>query len=73
MELYEEMEKKLINDLIDIRKEKNISQEELAIMAGSSLQSISEFENHTHSPSIELFVNVTHALGYEVAITKQDA
>lgn len=65
--------KKLVDDLIEIRKKENISQEELAKMTGSSQQSISRLEKQTHSPSLKLFTNIVQALGYELKLVKQNS
>lgn len=64
-------DKKLVDDIIEIRKKENISQAELAEMTGSSQQAISRFEKKTHSPSLKLFANVVNALGYELQIVKK--
>lgn len=64
-------DKKLVDDLIEIRKKENISQSELAEMTGNSQQAISRFEKKTHSPSLKLFANIVNALGYELQIVKK--
>lgn len=64
-------DKKLVDDLIEIRKKENISQAELAEMTGNSQQAISRFEKKTHSPSLKLFANIVNALGYELQIVKK--
>ena len=64
-------DKKLVDDIIEIRKKENISQSELAEMTGNSQQAISRFEKKTHSPSLKLFANIVNALGYELQIVKR--
>ena len=64
-------DKKLVDDIIEIRKKENISQSELAEMTGNSQQAISRFEKKTHSPSLKLFANIVSALGYELQIVKR--
>ena len=66
-----EDDKKLVEDIIEIRKKENISQAELAEMTGNSQQAISRFEKKIHSPSLKLFANIVNALGYELQIVKK--
>ena len=65
-------DKKLVENLIAIRKKENISQKDLAEMTGNSQQAISRFEQQTHSPSLKMFTNIVHALGYELKLVKQN-
>ena len=53
------------------RKEKGITSAELAEMTGNSQQSISRFEQKTHSSSMKLFSSIINALGYEVQLVKK--
>lgn len=66
-----ENDKELIDRIIEIRKNENISQSELARMTGNSQQTISRFEQKTHNASMYLFSNIINALGYEVQIVKK--
>lgn len=66
-----ENDAELIASLIEIRKEKNISQSELAEMIGSKQQAISCLERNEHSPSLKMFYSVLNALGYELQIVKK--
>lgn len=52
----------LKNRVKDIRKEKNIRQEELAKMVGVSRQTISSIENYTYFPSAKLAYLLSIAL-----------
>ncbi|MCM1245142.1 MAG: helix-turn-helix transcriptional regulator [Roseburia sp.] len=61
----------LINRLVEIRKNENISQSELARMIGSKQQAISRLEKNEHSPSLKLFYSMVNALGYELQIVKK--
>lgn len=67
-----DMEKKLIDEMIKIRKEKNISQSKLAELTGSKQQAISRTENKEHSPSLKLFYSMINALGYELKIVEKE-
>ena len=64
-------DKKLVDDLIEIRKRENISQSELAEMTGNTQQSISRLEKKSHSPSLQTFCNILNALGYKLTIEKK--
>ena len=64
-------DQKLIDNLIEIRKNENISQAELAEMTGNSQQSISRFEQKTHNSSMKMFSSIVKALGYEVQLIKK--
>ncbi len=63
-------EKELIDELINIRKEKNISQSELAKLTGNKQQAISRLETKEHSPSLKLFYSMVNALGYDLKLVK---
>ena len=64
-------EKELIKQLCEIRKQKKITQEQLAEMTGNKQQAIFRAENNMHSPSLRLFCNMVNALGYEIEIVKK--
>ena len=66
-------EKKMIDNLIEIRKRKKISQTELAELTGNSQQLISRFEKNVHSPSMKLFLSIVDALGYELQLVKKSS
>lgn len=63
-------EKELIDTMIQLRKEQNVSQSELARLTGNKQQAISRLEKKENSPSLKLFANVIHALGYDLRIVK---
>ena len=64
-------EKKLIDEVVRIRKEQNMSQSKLAELTGNKQQAISRTENKEHSPSLKLFYSMVNALGYELQIVKR--
>lgn len=64
-------EKALIDELVNIRKEQNVSQSELAKLTGNRQQAISRMENKEHSPSLKLFYSMVNALGYELQLVKR--
>ena len=65
-----EKEKKLIEQIVQIRKEQNVSQSKLAEMTGNKQQAISRLEKNEHSPSLKLFCNMVNALGYDIKLIK---
>lgn len=67
-----EKEKKLINEIVALRKEKNISQNKLAELTGNKQQAISRLEKNEHSPSLKLFSSIVNALGYDIKLVKQN-
>lgn len=67
-----DMEKKLIDEIVQIRKEQNMSQSRLAELTGNKQQAISRTENKEHSPSLKLFYSMVNALGYDLKIVKQN-
>lgn len=64
-------DKELVDKLIEIRKQENISQSELAKMTGNTQQAISRLEKKSHSPSLQTFCNILDALGYGIMIKKK--
>lgn len=65
-------EKELIDELINIRKKQDMSQNQLAELTGNRQQAISRIEKKEHSPSLKLFYSMVHALGYDLKIVKQN-
>ena len=67
----EDVSHDLIDQIVKIRKNENISQKDLAKMTGSTQQAISRFEQKAHNSSVTLFVNIIHALGYDIQFVKR--
>lgn len=63
-------DEKLIDKFIELRKENNISQAELAEKIKVKQQAISRTERKENSPSLKLFCEMINALGYEIQIVK---
>ncbi len=61
----------LVDKVVEIRKNKNISQTELAALTGNTQQAISRFETHANSVSVNLFASIVDALGYKVQLVKK--
>ena len=62
--------KKLIDEMVFLRKELKISQRQLAQLTGNKQQAISRMEKKEHSPTLKVFCNVIYALGYELKIVR---
>lgn len=67
-------EYKLIEKLVETRKARNITQKELAELAGVSQQAISRLELEKHIPKIDTFIRILDGLDLELTINsrKQD-
>lgn len=61
----------LINQMISLRKEQNITQKQLAEITGNKQQAISRIEKNENSPSLQTFCNILSALGYGLVIEKK--
>lgn len=59
-------EYRIIGDLIKLRKEKGLSQVELALKSGNKQQVISRIENRENSPTLKTICSVLDVLGYDV-------
>lgn len=64
-------EYRLIGEMIRLRKEENITQNELANLTGNKQQAISRIEKRENCPSLKTFCNLLHAIGYELQIVKR--
>lgn len=64
--------KQVINNIRECRKQKNMSQEELAERAGLSKNYISELERYEKSPSLETFIKLINALEISADVILQD-
>ncbi len=65
-------EKEIIDQIISIRKEQNISQSKMAELTGNKQQAISRTEKKEHSPSLKMICNMVNALGYDLQLVKQN-
>lgn len=67
-----EKERELIDKVVTLRKEQNMSQNRLAELTGNKQQAISRLEKNEHSPSLKLFSSIVNALGYDIKLVKQN-
>lgn len=58
----------IISQIINVRKELNITQEELALRVGTQKSNISRLESGTYNPSIDFLVKVAKGLGKDIII-----
>ena len=63
-----QMEYALIGQLIAIRKEKELTQGDLALKLDKTQQAISRIENRTVSPSLKMICSMADSLGYELKL-----
>ena len=59
----------LIAQIIDARNKLNITQEELALRAGTQKSNISRFESGSYNPSLDFVTKLARSLGKEIQIT----
>lgn len=64
-------EYRLIGEMIQLRKQENITQSELANLTGNKQQVISRIEKRENCPSLKTFCNLLNAIGYELQIVKR--
>ena len=62
----EEMIQKLVSNMPMLRKRLNLSQEELASIAGVSRQTINAIENNKYDPTLALAFRLAQVLGTTV-------
>jgi DNA-binding XRE family transcriptional regulator len=57
-----------ISSILRVRIEQNITQEELALRAGTQKSNISRLESGSYNPSLDFLTKIAHSLGKEVYI-----
>ncbi len=65
-------EYKLLAELVKLRKEKHLTQSELAFMTGNKQQVISRIEKRKNSPTLRTFCGLLNTLGYDLQIIKKE-
>ena len=61
----------LLDQLVEIRKSKGLTQKELAETCGVSQSVIGRFEAHLRTPQIDTFIKIIEKLGYTLEIVPQ--
>jgi len=62
------MEYKILGELTKLRKEKGLSQTELALKTGNKQQVISRIEKNEQSPTLKTLCSMANALGADIKI-----
>jgi len=63
-----EAEYKIIEEIIMARKEKNLTQKDLAELVGTKQSNISRFESGNYNPSLEFLNKIVKAVGKELEV-----
>ncbi|GHU73175.1 transcriptional regulator [Spirochaetia bacterium] len=63
-----EAEYKIIEEIIMARKEKNLTQKDLAILVGTRQSNISRLESGNYNPSLEFLNKIAMAMGKELEV-----
>jgi len=63
-----EAEYKIIEEIILARKEKNLSQKDLAELIGTRQSNISRLEHGNYNPSLDFLNKIAHAMGKELEV-----
>lgn len=58
----------IISQIIEARNEQQMTQEELALRAGTQKSNISRFESGSYNPSLDFLIKIAKSLGKEVYI-----
>lgn len=58
----------IISQIIEIRKEKNMTQADLAKKAGTQKSNISRLESGNYNPSLDFLIKIAGCLGKELKI-----
>lgn len=64
-------EYELLHEVARIRKEKNLTQKQLADISDCSQQEISRLEKREHSPALRTLCRVVNSMGYELVLRKK--
>ena len=59
----------VISQIIEVRKQQNITQEELARRVGTQKSNISRLESGKYNPSLDFLIKVADSLGKKVKIS----
>lgn len=72
--LWEESreEYRLIGEFIALRKQEQLTQNQIAKRTGIRQQVLSRMEKKENSPSLRMFCNVLQVMGYELQIVKRN-
>ncbi len=68
--LLQDLEYQFVCDFIKLRKESNLTQQDLADMSGVVREKIARIENQMNSPQLNSLIKLLEPLGYTITITK---
>ena len=63
-----EAEYKIIGEIIMARKERNLTQKDLAELIGTKQSNISRFERGNYNPTIDFLNKMAHAVGKQLEV-----
>jgi len=64
-----EAEYKIIEEIIMARKEKNLTQKDLAVLIGTKQSNISRLESGNYNPTIDFLNKIAYAVGKELRVS----
>ena len=70
--VLQEIEYKFIKDLVNLRHEKKLTQQEMANNANVIRETITRIENQMTSPQINTLIKILESIGYTVKIVPID-
>lgn len=71
-ELLIDLEYNLISDFIKLRKDKHLTQQEMALASQTIRETIAKIENQIVSPQINTLIKILAPFGYTIGIVKID-
>jgi transcriptional regulator with XRE-family HTH domain len=66
------LEKSLINAVVDAREHNGLTQKQLAELCGVKQPVIARLESAVHSPQINSMLKILRPLGYTLAVVKEE-
>ena len=67
------LEKSLINAIVDAREESGMTQKQLSELCGVQQPVIARIERAVHSPQINSIIKILKPLGYTLTVKKEEA
>jgi ribosome-binding protein aMBF1 (putative translation factor) len=67
------MEYRLLGEIVRLRKEKGLSQKELAEKSGNKQQVVSRIEKHEQSPTLKTLCNMANALEVDIMLVPRNS
>jgi len=67
------LEKSVINAIVDAREKNGLTQKQLSEMCGVQQPVIARIERAVHSPQINSIIKILKPLGYTLAVVKEEA